>query len=720
LTYAERSVEVETLPAGGVVENVSIELPAEADKLYVAGAVVDSGGAPVPGVNITLKKGELGTPEHAFAHAQSDGLGRFEAEFKNPLPGVVTPTIYHPQQFKYGAIDERTGRECAVLEGGVLEVREGETPAPMRIVVAVPPLVYLAGTVEDAEGRPLDAKLTYVHGDYKSDSVSGVGPGYFLTHRMPDEPFLLEVVAQDYKPKILRAGEDFDRSDPALHIVLEPGPFADDASVWTEVTGQPDTEEAIAAFIQGEGIKRKEEEYRRVAQADELEHPAAPSQPRPTAPEKLELIVTDAQGDPVTRLVVHGATVMGGQPFHSLSRPIAAPATHAAAQVMSDPQGHYIVPNGSLVEAPGTARYLVRVGPGEDYTAPIRLKLERPASVTVHVTDHAGTPVEGVALGAAESIWHYLSSNYHGLPKTDAKGRVTLEDLPPGDYALAVVPVRQPVGGVMARSEPQAVFAHVEPGEEVTVAVTVGAPKAGSPEAIFQEWMETRRKQRDRAQPPTLDAWSRRAFESWIIGRIEDTRVVIQLNRDEVDALATAASEFNISSAVEPLKALATRITIDPQAVSWYGGFPNSVITAIAELDGNDAVPFMESLAGDATADAQLRSYAVVALGAIGAEDAVAAYKRLRDAAYGQPGAPEPQESYTHGERMAEAAMMTLYIIPGIAHRREVNVESARIDDTYSTGEITAGDAMSGATTLKMRRFGDEWLIVEIGPTVIA
>ena len=132
---------------------------------------------------------------------------------------------------------------------------------------------------------------------------------------------------------------------------------------------------------------------------------------------------------------------------------------------------------------------------------------------------------------------------------------------------------------------------------------------------------------------------------------------------------------------------------------------------ALVRLGGERMTGYFESVAGDAEASRDARVQSLIALGRIGTDKAVAAFKRLRDAAYGKNGAPERRATYTHGERMAEAASMILHDIPGGTGTSPVPLTA---DNATVSADYNEGNMIYTHYNLHFRRFGDEWLLVKM------
>ena len=143
-------------------------------------------------------------------------------------------------------------------------------------------------------------------------------------------------------------------------------------------------------------------------------------------------------------------------------------------------------------------------------------------------------------------------------------------------------------------------------------------------------------------------------------------------------------------------------------------------IGELVTAEGDTAVKFLGKVACDPDFPANVRMQAVVGLGLVGTEKSAKAYARLRDAAFDMPWAPEPQLEYTHAQRMAEAAALTISVIPYMGTEGTPNTSlearprTAWVSDDFSTGNLRYGDYH-----VKAIRMGAEWLVVDVPPIPI-
>lgn len=201
-----------------------------------------------------------------------------------------------------------------------------------------------------------------------------------------------------------------------------------------------------------------------------------------------------------------------------------------------------------------------------------------------------------------------------------------------------------------------------------------------------------------------------------LVKRVDGIDRVHVKNRDEVTQYATIARALNDKGTIRPFENLLLRTREDTELSGMYGGWSWAAIATIASLAGDDCIKFLANLAQNPNVDPKVRAHAIVGLGHLGTRESVDAFVRLRNAVLEKAGAPAHRESYTHAEKMAEATRMTLFVIPDSEDAvLAISIDGARVGSNYETGEIAVGDAQtSGATTFRLHRFGDEWLIVDI------
>ncbi len=206
-----------------------------------------------------------------------------------------------------------------------------------------------------------------------------------------------------------------------------------------------------------------------------------------------------------------------------------------------------------------------------------------------------------------------------------------------------------------------------------------------------------------------MDRSGQRGLERTVIGQLQSISAVVRRNSGQVAVLARVAAALQSRKAVKPLQSAFSSIKIETNSL--VEPATEAIMDALVRLRGDRMTDYFASMAGNAEAPQIVRVQALIALGRIGTGKSVAAFKRLRDAAYGKNGAPERRPTYTHGERMAEAAAIILHHIPGGTGPAPVSLDgkSASVSEDYNDGQMRYMHYM-----LHFRRFGDEWMLVRM------
>jgi hypothetical protein len=138
---------------------------------------------------------------------------------------------------------------------------------------------------------------------------------------------------------------------------------------------------------------------------------------------------------------------------------------------------------------------------------------------------------------------------------------------------------------------------------------------------------------------------------------------------------------------------------------------------AIVRNEGDRSVPYFERVAADSESRYPVRAAAVLMLGELHTQASAEAFARLRDAAYAKSFAPPRRDAYTHAQRMAESALMALYVIPRdkrdprMPERDEFLRSSVGVAEDYSKGSLWVRNS-----ELHMYRVGAEWLPASLTP----
>ncbi len=707
----DTKVEVPAGTPGTIIDGIVIKLPPADEGSLVEGMVVDGQGAPAGGVSLNFQQQAAGTP--LFEQGKTDSRGRFSLRFKNA--GPISLKVWKSMQVKMGELESRNARPCPVREGGQFDVAANGPPQRVRVVVDLPPseIPLVAGWVEDDQGRPVEAKLQlYGESTPQTHSCSNA----FLVYNVQSgDPFLLEFTLEGCQARVLEMGRDFALGDRSVRVVMKKGPYAEEESIWASATGRPDTPEAVAGMLMGERVKQQEAEYERLAgrlggKKPPEETKPLPAPPQPQAPGEVEIVVTDPQGRPIKEITHRAARALGAEYQPEIRQENAVEASDAPKLSQSNPDGRYRVPNMCLIGAPGSASRLVAVRPGEMCAPPLAVVLGPAASVTVRVEDLDGKPLEGVAVGPLDDISLHTSNNYQYLPKTGADGRVRFDSLPSGFYIYAAaMPITAGANSLNGPYE-QIAAAKVGWGECAERTINVGTPKPGSMEAMLSEWRQNIYSPEviDQAVA-ALDKAGRHDLERIVVKQLRAIPAIVGLNTAQVTVLARAAAALESRKAVEPLQAVFPTARII--SGSFFDHGTEAVMETLVRLRGERMTDYFESVAGNAEASRDARVQALIALGRIGTDKAIAAFRRLRDAAYGKNGAPDRHPAYTDGERMAEAAAMILHYIPGEAGTlfAALPADSASVSADHNDGSMSYGHY-----TLHFHRFGNEWLLLKM------
>jgi hypothetical protein len=157
------------------------------------------------------------------------------------------------------------------------------------------------------------------------------------------------------------------------------------------------------------------------------------------------------------------------------------------------------------------------------------------------------------------------------------------------------------------------------------------------------------------------------------------------------------------------IKALQDRFLKSPEP---NNDAANALIELAQQPRSKGIVEYFADIASTPELHAVMRQNALFALGRIGTKDSVAKWKSLRDAARAQPGAPQPRPAYTHAQRMYEAAVFAICIIPGAANPyHQLSNPGAWVSADYKRGAVLLGDV-----DVQLLRYGDEWMSVEEQP----
>ncbi len=701
------SVQVEPAGVGKIAENVVIRLPAEVAEgpATVRGVVVDRAGKPVVNAAVWLK------PSAQGGHGSTDAQGGFKITVRKA--GTFDVTVNQESRLGGGA---RFNTACAMIGGGEITVVPGQVMEGVRVVVKRPKVCR--GRVVDEDGTTIRKSFISIiprGGDVMAHN------GVFYLRKKPTGPFLIECRAPGYQARVFEYGRDLMEKDEEQIITLKKGPYPSGVSVFAEVTGRPATEEAVAAMPHSRRVRMQEHMYRYFAEGP-VKQP--PSERKPTAATRAELRirVSDPQGKAIKRIWVEAIDNRNGFNWTGPRLETALPHPDLPETMLDGKDGVFAVQRGGvLIHGEGTARALV-VHKGEVPAEPIPVTLHAPSTLTIRVTDYDGKPQKGAVACYPEMVWQHQTNNFSGLPSTNEEGVLTFDRMPPGVYTYRVVLPQKPGGGRIW--DPFVallpVVFKVGAGKDYSESVMLGKPKRGSTDALLESWRAAYKDRfpinsRSLPERPSDDERQRMGkqiaeglgfFSGVLLSEVRDVRILAQI-----------VEELDLKAPVQPLIALLSRWNCERGYHGYYRSEASfAMVSAFAKLAGDDAVPTFVHLVWDSSRPYVVRRDAVMGLGMIGSDRSVAAFRMLRDAAFENPGAPEPRTECTHAQKICEAAEMTCGVIAGPAGGggEKWGGGGVKVFDGYHTGEVSfrGGDC---SVILQVRRLGDEWLVVGIG-----
>ncbi len=705
------SLDLGELAAGELLENVVLTIPRADDGTLVEGYLLDSGGAPIGGADINFHAG------NAHEHAETDAAGHFSVPVKQPgsyrIEAWVSFALARLEQSAGG-----TGQSVALAGEPTVDVpEEGRVTLALTGTPPPWPQPVIGGRVFNAAGDPIDAQVEFVYEKSRTDYAETQN-GAFLTERLPEGPFLLLVKARGYEARVLEADVDFSRTDRGLWIVLEDGPFEETPSIWTQVTGRPATDDALAAMTCAEFVREQLEYYRRDAMPAT---PAPVSAPAPSAPGFIEVLVTDTDGKPVPRIVLRGEGYVSDPAWYTYYW-LAAATQDAAREIMTNKEGRYTVPNGMLIEAEGMAAVRASVKPEETYAPPVKVVLAPPATLVVRVRNYSGEPVKDAVMAPIEILTMASSNDYNGLPSSDARGETRISGVPAGEYVLAVGakaaadPLRARIQNVMP---PRLVALRAEPGKETTadVVVPLGGKNLTAASLALWERGGTRQPEQLAAKLEPLSRGDRNTIAKLVQAQLAPMPVIAQWNFEQAIFLANVAAALGGKDAKRITPELVRILSVGDSGLNQLGAFAinrtQPIVDAIDAIEGAAALKLWGDLARDNAALPAARTHACIMLGKLGSRASVAEWIKLRNEARALPGAPALRDSYTHAEKMVETAQFVFGVFGGDA-KAQIAPESAWVDAEYTTGRLNALQ-----TTVHLKRFGDEWMIVGVDPMVM-
>jgi hypothetical protein len=589
-------------------------------------------------------------------------------------------------------------------------------------VAVIEPDRSIAGTITDEAGQPLEAQADF----WQQNLMGGVrvSNGQFIRTDLRDGPALLEFRSEGYQAVVLESGRDFEVGDMHIEVVLKKGPFPEETNVFTAVTGYEDSEEGIAQLLRGDQLRSRVARWAKLAEEGEEERE-----------QEYEIYVTDAQGNPINRIRVEDAVAYGS--MGRISRETATVDKNSPSEMLEGEDGRFTLKEkpwrmpwklSVWISARGTGRELFSA---ENLTSeePVNITLHPASKITIRVKDYGGKPIVGLVVGPGATCGHHNSSPNSGLPETDLSGAVEFERLSPGYYVYFVQDKWKVVGGQFRTPQEYARVAafDAKPGQTYERTIQFGVPEEGSTARLLYDWeKEYRKSPRERnLKPRKIQESVRRELAELVTSRLEELPGRYWFETREAARLAAAAEGYGLSETVPALQDMLARWISAGEGIS-YERQLRAVVHAVVALAGDDAVPFFAAAATDARFLYEVRRESLIGLCQAGTEKSVAAFVKLRDAAFGKPDAPERKESYTHAEKMAETVEMVFNVIPRLPGDETppplatVRPEDAWVSEDFTEGHIGCRMPGGGYTRIMMRRFGNEWLIAEFGHTVIS
>jgi hypothetical protein len=688
--------------AGTALSDVTMNLPGPAAMVHFKGQILNAQGEPQPGFSISLEIKSESAGANSFS-AETDGEGRFAIETKDS--GMVSVAgVYYTRQLNAGEQSDRQQIQCSIVEPiAPFPVEPGASVENLKIVVARPVDWYLAGIIQDEHGTPLKPEIHFLTGAWNSSSPrEATGDGYFKFYTLPEERFAIIFELKGHQVRILEEGRNFERGDQELKVVLPTTPYPEDVPMWTTITGAPWTPEAVEQSIQGDPIRRRFEEFKRLLAANappETPQPVTPPAPEPTS---IAVRVVDEAGNPVPRISLHPAACYGYLDRRQALGPLdflLAPG--AATTLQANPEGNYEVPLNHLIWADGTCRQWSGEAPAKGEILPRTITLYPARRLTVQVRGHGGDPLSGISLAPYTRQGNLAASGtLHPFPQTDVDGKVVFDGLPPAVYTLiAHLPLQEQAGRLIQ--------ADLTGTDDVAVSVAFGIYPVDSGDALLEQLREAWQKAKTEEATNTLaDLWKRRSRKDR--KRIQEAataRLAAPVLAD-IQALPFLAE---LAATAEMKDAVPDILRQWPYLPSFAAQEGRPVIAlALAKLAGNSAMDYLTQ-ATDPALDYTTRLSMIVAMNRIGTAESLATWRSLRDGARSLPNAPQAKAEYTHEERMAEAMRLVLGYLAGGMPEQPLAAGTAEVDADYTTGRIGMGNS-----EFMMQRYGDEWVPVEI------
>lgn len=170
---------------------------------------------------------------------------------------------------------------------------------------------------------------------------------------------------------------------------------------------------------------------------------------------------------------------------------------------------------------------------------------------------------------------------------------------------------------------------------------------------------------------------------------------------------------LNVSQTRESLPHLARIYAATPESrnIQVRKDFP----FALAQLGGNEAIPYLVSAARKSGLSSKRRTLAIMALNRIGTTESLTAW---RDMCKNFRPRQRPK-GFTHVDGMKSALELTLHLLPE-STIRPIPLSGATVDADFQHGKmLITNEAGIGCVEYILHRQEDEWLVVDIGIEVV-
>ncbi|MCC6696202.1 MAG: hypothetical protein IT365_11285, partial [Candidatus Hydrogenedentes bacterium] len=470
------SKSVGPLEKGQIVSDIELRMLPPMVPAALRGSVRDEAGTPLPNVRLRFRYTESGSPWGL--EATTDAKGEYSTQIVRSGPVEVAASI--GVQIERDGSSDNLSRECEVLGSKTLTLVEGKD-ASLDLTVRTVPMGILAGTVTDPEGKPVHAYIHLVYGGKEQETSNEYREGEFMFRNLPAQSYLLEVTAYGYKARMLRPGVDFVQSDAPVVIVLQPGPFAYDESVWETVTGTPATQESVDAYPEAKYVREKEWSYHEEAKRPKRdEKQQARQQPQSY---RKAMRILDESGEPLKRVIIEELNSLPDYEvllYKGPGRQVQPQSSDTGVYTFT-PANSY----GAIVSAPGLSRVYVRPEWTDKPDMIQDVMLRRPAALELMVRDKNGKALANTPVYTGRFAWdNPVNAKVYLIGATGEDGTLRFDALAPGFHGLAV----GELGSTM-----RLVLVNVEPGETRKEAVELAANRTpDDAQSLLQQWRESK------------------------------------------------------------------------------------------------------------------------------------------------------------------------------------------------------------------------------------